>query len=50
MDVINRCGGVLTIANIKELEYIDRCLKESLRLFPPVHTIARTLTKDLYLS
>lgn len=32
------------------MEYLERCIKESLRLYPPVPVISRLLTKDLQLS
>ncbi|XP_043504764.1 cytochrome P450 4C1-like [Polistes fuscatus] len=40
----------LTIADLQEFSYLDRCIKESLRLYPSVHSIFRTLTHDLPLN
>ncbi|XP_043498466.1 cytochrome P450 4C1-like [Polistes fuscatus] len=40
----------LTIADLQEFSYLDRCIKESLRLYPSVSTIFRTLTHDLQLN
>ncbi|XP_043506169.1 cytochrome P450 4C1-like [Polistes fuscatus] len=40
----------LTIADLQEFSYLDRCIKESLRLYPSVHSIFRTLTHDLALN
>uniref|UniRef100_T1JQT9 Cytochrome P450 n=1 Tax=Tetranychus urticae TaxID=32264 RepID=T1JQT9_TETUR len=33
--------------NLKSLKYLDCCVKESLRLCPPIHTITRRLDQDL---
>ena len=32
--------------NLNKLEYITMCIKESLRIYPPVPIIARQLTED----
>lgn len=32
------------------MSYLERCIKESLRLFPSVPTVARHLMEDLQLS
>ena len=36
--------------DIPKFEYLSQCLKESLRVAPPVPFIGRTTTKDLKLS
>ncbi|XP_015188462.1 PREDICTED: cytochrome P450 4C1-like [Polistes dominula] len=40
----------LTTTILKDFSYLDRCIKESLRLYSSVHTIARYLDQDLQLS
>lgn len=40
----------MTISVIQEFSYLERCLKESLRLYPSVHTIVRYISKDMQLS
>lgn len=40
----------LTIKMLNDMKYLERCLKESMRLFPPVAFISRTLKEDLVTS
>ncbi|XP_043485403.1 cytochrome P450 4C1-like [Polistes fuscatus] len=40
----------LTISSFQELSYLERCLKESLRLYPSVHLISRYISKDMQLK
>ncbi|KAI4476597.1 hypothetical protein M0804_013491 [Polistes exclamans] len=40
----------LTIADLQEFSYLDRCIKESLNLYLSVHSIFRTLTHDLQIN
>ncbi|XP_064097710.1 cytochrome P450 4C1-like [Macrobrachium nipponense] len=37
----------LTMADIRELNYLDRCIKESLRLYPSVPFVGRRLSEDI---
>ena len=48
--LLDRTGGKLDMSNTGELNYLERCIKESLRLFPPVSTIMRYTKEDLQLS
>lgn len=36
-----------TMADFKEMKYLDMCIKESLRLYPSVPIFARTLSQDV---
>jgi len=36
-----------TIQDLKEMKYLDMCIKESLRLYPSVPIFARTLGEDV---
>ncbi|CAJ0582810.1 unnamed protein product, partial [Mesorhabditis spiculigera] len=40
-------NGPLTVEHLKQLPYLEMCLKESLRLTPPVPLFGRTLDHDL---
>ncbi|XP_015187259.1 PREDICTED: cytochrome P450 4C1-like [Polistes dominula] len=39
-----------TMSSIHKLTYLERCLKESLRLYPSVHVIFRQIPKDMQLK
>lgn len=39
-----------TIAKLNQLKYLDRCIKESLRLFPSVWIISRVADEDIVTS
>ncbi|XP_029157489.1 cytochrome P450 4C1-like isoform X1 [Nylanderia fulva] len=47
--VMQENGGKLTIKSLQNLFYLDRCLKETLRLYPSVFLISRTTTEDVKL-
>nr|NP_001165933.1 cytochrome P450 4AB22 precursor [Nasonia vitripennis] len=49
-EILDRSEGNMGMAQIQEFNYLERCIKESLRLFPPVATMARTITEDLQLK
>ncbi|XP_015179359.1 PREDICTED: cytochrome P450 4C1-like isoform X2 [Polistes dominula] len=40
----------ITIASLKKLSYLERCLKESLRLYPSVHLISRQMPHEIQLK
>lgn len=39
-----------SIKDIREMRYLEQCIKETLRLFPSVPLIARKLTEDVHLT
>ncbi|XP_015179306.1 PREDICTED: cytochrome P450 4C1-like [Polistes dominula] len=43
-------GNNITIASLKKLSYLERCLKESFRLYPSVHIISRQIPHDMQLK
>nr|XP_050855942.1 cytochrome P450 4C1-like [Vespula vulgaris] len=40
----------MTTSVIQEFSYLERCLKESLRLYPSVHSVLRYISKDMQLK
>ncbi|KAL2740988.1 cytochrome P450 4C1-like isoform X1 [Vespula squamosa] len=40
----------LTISVLREFSYLERCIKESLRLYPSVHIVSRHISQDLQLK
>ncbi|XP_063395271.1 cytochrome P450 4C1-like [Cydia fagiglandana] len=49
-DLFGESDRAITMEDINNLPYLDRCIKESLRIYPPVHFISRKLTEDVKLS
>jgi len=45
--VMHENEGRLDITALNNLQYLERCLKESLRLYPSVSLIARVLSEDI---
>ncbi|KAG7206576.1 hypothetical protein KM043_000260 [Ampulex compressa] len=43
-------GGKFSMALLQRMPYLERCIKESLRLYPPVHFISREITEDMQLK
>ncbi|XP_058799616.1 cytochrome P450 4V2-like [Phymastichus coffea] len=50
VDVLGGYGNLMTMEHIKEFEYLDRCAKESLRLFTTTPYIARSINKEIQLG
>ncbi|XP_026831397.1 cytochrome P450 4C1 isoform X2 [Ooceraea biroi] len=48
--VMKENGGKLTMTALQKLPYLERCLKETMRLYPSVPIIARTLEEDVMLQ
>jgi len=42
-------GGKFTTKSLKDLSYLDRCIKESLRLYPSAFLISRVIGEDVKL-
>lgn len=40
----------LSYDDLSKLDYVERCLKETMRLFPTVPVVARKVDKDFQLS
>ncbi|XP_029157494.1 cytochrome P450 4C1-like [Nylanderia fulva] len=47
--VMQENGGKLTMKSLQDLSYLDRCLKETLRLYPSVFLISRKTAEDVKL-
>ncbi|XP_047355527.1 cytochrome P450 4C1-like isoform X6 [Vespa velutina] len=48
--VMQQSDCKLTIPILRKFSYLERCLKESLRLYPSVHFMARYISQDLQLK
>lgn len=46
-DMLNSCNGKIGINELQQLPYLERCIKESLRLYPSVPFISRHINDDL---
>jgi len=42
-------GEKLTMESLQKLSYLDRCIKEALRLYPSVYLTSRTTAEDVKL-
>jgi cytochrome P450 len=50
LDVLGPEEDEIDANQANQLRYLDRCLRESLRLFPPVPILERDLQEDLWIS
>ncbi|KAL6418345.1 hypothetical protein ACFW04_012211 [Cataglyphis niger] len=48
-NAMQESGGKLTMRSLQNLPYLERCLKETLRLYPSVHIISRNVEEDIKL-
>ncbi|XP_011631320.1 cytochrome P450 4C1-like, partial [Pogonomyrmex barbatus] len=48
--VMHESGGKLTIQSLQKLSYLERCIKETLRLYPVAHFISRVTSEDVKLQ
>jgi cytochrome P450 len=42
--------GKLTMKSLQDLQYLERCIKEALRLYPSVYFISRVISEETQLS
>lgn len=50
VEIMNRKNGKLEFSDLQEMPYLERCLKESLRIFPSVPALGRYLEEDVQFS
>ncbi|KAL7290063.1 hypothetical protein TKK_0015792 [Trichogramma kaykai] len=48
--VLDKSNGNIGVQELKELQYLEQCIKETLRLYPPVSTIFRHTSSELQLK
>ncbi|KAK0082046.1 hypothetical protein PV326_007366, partial [Microctonus aethiopoides] len=48
--ILEENNGTMTINEVQRFTYLERCIKESLRLFPSVPLISREVTEELKLK
>ncbi|XP_033230131.1 cytochrome P450 4C1-like [Belonocnema kinseyi] len=49
-EVLRESNGKMGMAEIQRFSYLERCIKEALRLYPSVPFVARTIRQDLQLK
>ncbi|KAL6257873.1 hypothetical protein P5V15_011471 [Pogonomyrmex californicus] len=48
--VMNESGKKLTMQSLENLSYLERCIKETLRVYPVVYFISRITSKDVMIA
>ncbi|XP_015177511.1 PREDICTED: cytochrome P450 4C1-like [Polistes dominula] len=48
--IMNQENYQMTMSELQGFSYLERCIKESLRLYPSVHFVSRYLTEDMQLN
>ncbi|XP_023247724.1 cytochrome P450 4C1-like [Copidosoma floridanum] len=49
-EIMNNSSGKLGMTEIQKMEYLECCIKEALRLYPPVATVGRYIYDELQLK
>lgn len=49
-NIFNGTDRPATLADLNEMKYLERVIKESMRIFPPVPTLGRILSEDMQLD
>ncbi|XP_011502147.1 PREDICTED: cytochrome P450 4C1-like [Ceratosolen solmsi marchali] len=49
-DILRPKDGKLDISDLQKMNYLERCIKETLRIFPSVPSITRYLLEDVHLK
>lgn len=50
VEILGENRGKITLNAVQKISYLERCIKETLRLFPSVPLIGRETTQDIQLS
>ena len=49
-EILGDSNRPVSMDDLPKMKYLERCIKESLRLYPPVHFISRSLNEEVTLS